>query len=231
MLTSLDAGLDDELPPPDAPAPLGSAMGKCREQSAQSFLIRGNWFPETTDSVALRKGKELQAQAIRYRTETYGFFPGFGKREWNAKHPSKFVKSTTFMGLPLDVHERIIPALRCVERALKQRPDLLTYKPVGLSGLRSKNTYRGGEVSNHVYGIAVDIDPHLNTCCGCVGKWARHPLCKVKGTPYDRMAMPRGWVEVFERYGFYWLGHDSLQDTMHFEFLGDPDRIEDGTVR
>ena len=22
-----------------------------------------------------------------------------------------------------------------------------------------------------------------------------------------------------------WLGHDALQDTMHFEFLGDPDRI------
>jgi hypothetical protein len=32
-------------------------------------------------------------------------------------------------------------------------------------------------------------------------------------------------VHAFERYGFYWLGHDVLQDTMHFEFLGDPDRI------
>ncbi|QUS47068.1 hypothetical protein F1331_25700 [Salmonella enterica subsp. enterica serovar Dessau] len=25
--------------------------------------------------------------------------------------------------------------------------------------------------------------------------------------------------------GFYWLGHDVLQDTMHFEFLGDPDKV------
>jgi hypothetical protein len=32
-------------------------------------------------------------------------------------------------------------------------------------------------------------------------------------------------VQAFERFGFYWLGHDALQDTMHFEFLGDPDRI------
>jgi hypothetical protein len=39
------------------------------------------------------------------------------------------------------------------------------------------------------------------------------------------MAMPECWVHSFERYGFYWLGHDVLRDTMHYEFLGDPDRI------
>ena len=33
-------------------------------------------------------------------------------------------------------------------------------------------------------------------------------------------------VEVFEKYGFYWLGHDRLEDTMHFEFLGQPELIE-----
>ena len=42
------------------------------------------------------------------------------------------------------------------------------------------------------------------------------------------MAMPECWVHAFERFGFYWLGHDVLQDTMHFEFLGDPDRIVKG---
>ena len=39
------------------------------------------------------------------------------------------------------------------------------------------------------------------------------------------MAMPKSWVAIFERFGFYWLGHDVLQDTMHFEFLGDPGKI------
>jgi hypothetical protein len=38
------------------------------------------------------------------------------------------------------------------------------------------------------------------------------------------MAMPECWVTAFERYGFYWLGHDELKDTMHFEFLGDPSK-------
>ena len=37
--------------------------------------------------------------------------------------------------------------------------------------------------------------------------------------------MPECWVRAFEKYGFYWLGHDTLMDTMHFEFLADPNRI------
>ena len=92
-----------------------------------------------------------------------------------------------------------------------------------------RNTYRGGEVTNHAYGIAIDIDPSENTCCGCVKPWSDAPACKrVTQSEYDHMAMPECWVHAFERYGFYWLGHDVLKDTMHFEFLGDPDRIIGG---
>jgi hypothetical protein len=66
----------------------------------------------------------------------------------------------------------------------------------------------------------------LNSCCGCVKPWNEAPACKRPAkTEYDRMAMPECWVHAFERYGFYWLGHDVLRDTMHFEFLGDPDKI------
>jgi hypothetical protein len=39
------------------------------------------------------------------------------------------------------------------------------------------------------------------------------------------MSMPECWIRQFERYGFYWLGRDELEDTMHFEFLGDPDQV------
>jgi hypothetical protein len=59
-----------------------------------------------------------------------------------------------------------------------------------------------------------------------VKPWNEAPACKRPAkTEYDRMAMPECWVHAFERYGFYWLGHDVLRDTMHFEFLGDPDKI------
>jgi len=195
----------------------------CNEQEAQAFLIRGNWFPKKAEEA--KAGAALLKQAIDYRTEKYGQFPGFGSPSLNAHPPKFYAEATSFLGLPIQLNKRVIPALKCVEAALTTSGLEKTYKPSGLSGIRFSNTYRGVEISNHVYGIAIDIDPSRNSCCGCVAPWPNHPLCKKKGTPYDRMAMPRSWVEVFERYGFYWLGHDALQDTMHFEFLGDPDKI------
>jgi hypothetical protein len=52
------------------------------------------------------------------------------------------------------------------------------------------------------------------------------PVCaRPSATLADRMAMPACWVTALERFGFYGFGHDELEDTMHFEFLGDPDRI------
>lgn len=218
--------------PAPAPAEGGKIVvdGKtCREQAAQPFLVRGNWFPRTTDADKVKAGRKMLEDAIKYRTEKYGYFEGFGSPKANPHPPKFYAKSTTFMGLPVQVHERIIPALKCVEAALKASPAGNEYHPRAMGGIRFKNTYRGVEVSNHVYGIAVDIEPDKNTCCGCVAPWPDHPLCKAKNkTVWERMAMPKSWVDVFERYGFYWLGHDVLQDTMHFEFLGDPEKIFEG---
>jgi hypothetical protein len=198
----------------------------CHEQGVQSFLVRGNWFPKTTEAEKLKEGRKLLEDAIKYRTEKYGYFEGFGNPKANPHPPKHYAKSTSFMGMSVQVHEKIIPALKCVEASLKSGSAADEYKPRAMGGIRFKNTYRGVEISNHVYGIAIDIEPDRNTCCGCVAPWNEHPLCKQKDkTVWQRMVMPRSWVETFEKYGFYWLGHDVLQDTMHFEFLGDPDKI------
>jgi len=198
----------------------------CHEQGPQSFLVRGNWFPRTNDAEKVKEGRKLLEEAIKYRTAQYGYFEGFGNPKANPHPPKHYAKSTTFMGMSTQVHEKIIPALKCVEAALKSGPAAAEYKPRAMGGMRFHNTYKGVEVSNHVYGIAIDIEPDRNTCCGCVAPWNEHPLCKQKGkSVWERMVMPRSWVETFEKFGFYWLGHDVLQDTMHFEFLGDPDKI------
>lgn len=203
----------------------------CREQAAQSFLIRGNWFPRTNDPEKVKEGRKLLDDAIKYRTEKYGYFEGFGSPKLNPHPPKFYAKTTTFMGMSAQVHERIIPALKCVEAALNAGPAGAQYKPRAMGGIRFHNTYRGVEISNHVYGIAIDIEPDRNTCCGCVAPWPDHPLCKAKNkTVWERMAMPKSWVDTFERYGFYWLGHDVLQDTMHFEFLGDPDKVLESSL-
>jgi hypothetical protein len=178
--------------------------------------VRGNF---------LRK-RDGNDRAIQYRTDMYGYFPGFGRPGADTRSPSSYVVDTTFMGLPVKMHRKVTPALACVEAEIKRACSASPYTPHALAGVRFRNTYRGGEITNHIYGIAIDIDPLANPCCGCVKPWSEAAICKRPSkTEYDRMALPECWVHAFERFGFYWLGHDVLKDTMHFEFLGDPDRI------
>jgi hypothetical protein len=189
----------------------------CNDQAPQDFLVRSN---------LLKGGAEALRRAIQYRTDTYGFFKGFGRGGPDAQPPSTFVVATHFMDLPVRMHRKVVPALKCVEEEIKRACTAHPYTAQALAGIRFRNTYRGGEVTNHIYGIAIDVDPARNTCCGCVPPWNDAPACKRPAkTEYERMDMPECWVHAFERFGFYWLGHDRLQDTMHFEFLGDPERI------
>ncbi|MBN1947563.1 MAG: M15 family metallopeptidase [Bradymonadales bacterium] len=202
-------------------------LSECNEQEPQDFLIRSNFvpIPNMTDEEREIRRRRHQ-ESIRYRTEHYGYFEGFGHPSMNETTPAQNAETTTFMGHRVRVNRQIIPALRCVEAEIERSCAHVPYQPERVTGLRTRNTYHTGEVSNHVYGIAIDIDSHRNTCCRCVARWRDHPLCQIEvDSIFERMAMPECWVHAFERYGFYWLGWDQLQDTMHFEFLGDPDRI------
>ncbi len=211
-----------------------AAIAGCTEQTPQPFLVRANWLVRgrVTPEVA-RERRLVHELAVRYRTETYGFFAGFGQSAWHnpdggvrGAAPMSYASTVSFMGLRTRVHRKIHGAIACAEREIQQSCGAYPYRPQRLSGIRDRNTYHNGEVSNHVYGIALDIDPTQNTCCSCVAEWQNHPLCSREVDEiYERMSMPECWVHAFERYGFYWLGRDQLQDTMHFEFLGDPDRI------
>lgn len=198
----------------------------CNPQDPQDFLIRANWQTRRNmERDEIRDRRAVHQKAIRYRTENYGYFEGFGLEAWNDRTPMHDAQGLRLFGRPVRLNQRIIPAARCVEQEIA-RACTDDYQPRRLSGIRDRNTYHNGEVSNHVYGIAIDLDPRENTCCNCVKEWRLHPLCQNQpDTIFDRMVMPECWVRSFEKYGFYWLGHDRLMDTMHFEFLGDPERI------
>ncbi len=213
------------LTPPAEDA--GALAYGCREQSPQAFLLRQSYLVKPGAS-AEEQRQRLAARyhSVSYRTERYGHFPGFGTYEQNPHGPRYYAAETTFFGFTLTLNRRVIPALGCVERAILRECASEPYRPHRVLGLRDHNTYRDYEISNHVYGIAVDVDPDTNTCCGCVPPWNQHPLCRDKSlSVQQRMSIPECGVRQFERFGFYWLGHDELEDTMHFEFLGDPDRI------
>jgi hypothetical protein len=212
---------------PDAPPEDVSA---CNAQPPQDFLIRTNYINRagaSADEKASRKRKHREA--IEYRTRRYGFVKGFGSPDWNIRPPADYSDITTFFGIKIRMNKRVIPALQCVEEEIRRACSADVYEPHILDGIRFRNTFHDGEITNHAFGIAIDVDPDRNSCCGCVPPLNTWPRClKPSSSPFDRARIPRCWVEAFTRYGFYWLGHDPLEDTMHFEFLGDPDRILKG---
>jgi hypothetical protein len=208
------------------PGPLAArvlAPVSCKPQKAKDFLKRSSFVKHgALDGRA-------NDRALRFRVDRYGRVEGQPFEERNPEKARSQAKTTRFFGLPVSVHRAIEPALRCVERRIRAncRRGKDVYQPHAVGGFRDTNTYRGGEVSNHLFGIAIDIDPDKNPCCGCVQPWPEHPACQAKGASiFERTALPMCWINAFERYGFYWLGRDpQLRDTMHFEYLADPEDL------
>jgi hypothetical protein len=189
-----------------------------RVQAPQKFLERRSYL------LGGQLDQRRHAIALRYLVEHYGHADDDATMRFGGQPARTQAKTVHFMGLPISVHARIAPALAAVEKRIV-RTCGGRYTPRAIGGFRAANTYRGTEVSNHLLGIAIDIDPDRNPCCGCVDPWPTNPICKKPGTAFKRTALPRCWIQSFERFGFDWLGHDTLEDTMHFEFLGDPDHI------
>lgn len=197
----------------------------CNEQKPQPFLVQAHFDSFNASGGSPLEWQQVLKRAVRYRTEQYGYVKGYGKKDWSDSTPLDQAIAVTFFGVTVSIHRRIAPALSCVETAIRERCSAEPYQPYVLSGLRRRNTYLNGEISNHVYGIALDVDPTRNPCCGCVGEWRTSERCQNEKTKFQRMDMPRCWVSEFERFGFYWLGHEKIEDTMHFEFLADPSQI------
>ncbi len=211
--------------PSAAPAPLLEPSSLCNEQKPQQFLVNAHFDSFNAKGGSAREWQQVLSRAVRYRTEQYGYVKGFGDETWNARTPADQASAVTFFGVSVSIHRRIAPALECVETAIRAQCADKPYQPYVLSGLRKRNTYLNGEASNHVYGIALDVDPKRNPCCGCIGEWGQSERCQNEKTKFQRMDMPECWVTQFERFGFYWLGHSKIEDTMHFEFLADPSQI------
>ncbi len=193
----------------------------CKKEKALSFLVRKNFM----------KGGQLKPavhqRALKFRAQHYGWVEGANLEAYAEHSAISQAAETTFFGLPIRVHKKIVPKLRCVERTIRANCNGKgkRYVPKAIGGFREANTYRGGEVSNHMFGIAIDIDPDRNPCCGCVDPWPSHRYCQGGAkSVYEKTELTQCWIDSFEQHGFHWLGHDSLEDTMHFEYLGNPDR-------
>ncbi|MGC4063465.1 MAG: hypothetical protein QM784_02190 [Polyangiaceae bacterium] len=114
----------------------------CRAQKPQRFLMRSSY---------VRRGMldpKAHDRAVRYRVAEYGSIPGIGATESNPDRVSAHTRTTSFFGLPIVMHEKVVPALECVERRITQRctsPES-HYEPRSIGGLRTENTIRQGEI-------------------------------------------------------------------------------------
>ena len=150
--------------------------------------------------------------------------------EWNAKPPTAYnAAKTRFMGLEVSVNRRIsrrspAPSTRST------RPAAAATGPSRSPASAATTPSTTARSRTTCYGIAIDIDPEKNVCCGCVGPWPRSPrLSAHVDDSKSAWRCPPAGSKRFERFGFYWLGRDELEDTMHFEFLGDPSKIKKGS--
>ena len=91
---------------PVAVSAAASSTSACNEQPPQDFLIRGNFL----------KAPGGNQRAIQYRTDMYGFFKGFGRASGDAQPPSHYIVGTTFMGLPIRMHQKVVPATQVRRR-------------------------------------------------------------------------------------------------------------------
>jgi hypothetical protein len=130
----------------------------CRPQSPQKFLKRRTF---------VKKGMldpKKHAKAVRYLAEHYGHVETEETRRHNPESAHSQATTVQFMGLPLSIHEKVAPPLHCVEKRIRATCSRKSrrYTPRAVGGFRTANSYRGAEISNHLFGIAIDIDPDRN---------------------------------------------------------------------
>src|SRR5688500_1175708 len=105
------------MPAPLAAAPEAKDMSGnngCRLQDAKTFLKRTNF---------VRRGQldgKKHLTALKYRVERYGHVDGLGLEAVNSETAISQAKAARFMGHSLSVHEKIVPALRCVAKRIRK---------------------------------------------------------------------------------------------------------------
>lgn len=136
------------------------------------------------------------------------------------------IVSTTFLGKPTKVHERIKPNLKRVESAIYNEAETDEEINSFLQSLKSADAYNWrviqgtGRKSFHSYGIAIDLLPKRLNGRAIFWSWTRDkdpqnwmltPLSK-------RWIPPQKVIDIFEEEGFIWGGNWIIFDNMHFEY-------------
>jgi len=135
------------------------------------------------------------------------------------------IRSVTFLGFEVSVHEDVVGPLAAVEltvatlmRSSEEVRDFVgglkgfagyNWRPI--AGTRSR--------SYHSFGIAMDLVPKSYRGLHVYWRWAMPQEEEWYSIPYERRWMvPQAVVRAFEEQGFIWGGKWFFFDTIHFEY-------------
>ena len=115
-----------------------------------------------------------------------------------------------FLGMPVRVHRRIVPALERVAGRLagarKADASLAPFLRRLSGGFAARKIAGTDRTSAHAYGIAIDLDKSMSD----YWRWRKDGGW--------RNRIPQAIVDAFEAEGFIWGGRWYHYDTMHFEY-------------
>ncbi len=129
---------------------------------------------------------------------------------------------TGFMGKRVQIHEKIVPLVSCIEYEISNCAEAQNYEFYSVGGFYWRNARGSTMLSPHAFGIAIDINPYENPMC-----LGYDPKGYCGGQVKLVTDIPQCVVNAFKRYGFDWGGDwSSSKDAMHFEFRGDPETVK-----
>jgi hypothetical protein len=128
-------------------------------------------------------------------------------------------------GLPVTMHQDVVPSLVRVEAALRALTNTDASVAKFLAGLKRLEGYNWRDIagtqsrSNHAYGTAIDLIPQTYGGRAVYWLWAIPDTQHwYKWTWERRWVPPSAVVKAFEAEGWVWGGKWVLFDTIHFEY-------------
>ena len=191
------------------------------------------FYPYPEELPPLREFSDSEVQAIEQRVASrsgsgLGRHPGLPDALWelsDRQSSEEKIKTLSFLGRPVNMHEALLETLGRVEERLLRKaegnPELAAYidSIVQIAGYNWRNIASSSNRSLHAYGIALDFLPTSYNREQVYWLWARTSGLRWHSLPYEERFMPPpAFVRAFEQEGFIWGGKWLYFDTIHFEY-------------
>lgn len=187
----------------------------------------GPYNPENFTREDIENIKKITSRETRKNSNiTPPYFFDFIYQSNSRAKVEKHIKGITFLGLKLNVHDRIAEKVKIVEKQIKSAAETDEETALFVKNMASTGGYNWREISDsgsrsfHSLGIAVDVLPKGWNQKNVYWSWRRD----LEPDTWMMLSLERRWmppekvIKIFEENGFIWGGKWIVWDNMHFEY-------------